>query len=68
MIYMSESDEENIIVNIDTTLSNVVRIEHLWHPPKRESMAQFGLRNLKVNGQPKPDHGGHRSELSFILA
>ena len=32
-------------------------------------LAQFGLRNLRINDSDSEtsDHGGHRSELGFII-
>jgi hypothetical protein len=31
------------------------------------SVAQFGLRVLKVNGWPRPDFGGESMHLSFAI-
>lgn len=56
---------ETLTVDVPPTLSNNIRIEVI--KPSRASLAQFGLRNLKINGWPKPDHGGHRDNLSFII-
>lgn len=57
--------EESLIVNAEQGISNTLRLDLLKSDPMH--LSQFGLQNLKVNTWPKPDHGGHRSELSFIL-
>ena len=57
--------EEKLLVNVPTNTTHNIRLEIVKSHPK--DLAQFGLQNLKINGWPKPDHGGHRSELSFIL-
>ena len=56
--------EENILVDVPPHLSHTVRIEPILEP---RSIAQFGLRNFKVNNWPKPDWGGAKTQLSFII-
>lgn len=57
--------EENLRVGLDHGVTHTIRVELIKsHPMHR---AQVGLRNLRINGQTKPDNGEHRSELSFIL-
>ena len=57
--------EEELLVNVTTHESHQIRLETLLDDPR--SMTQFGLRNFFVNGWPKPDHGGHRTQLSFMI-
>ena len=57
--------EEDLLIEIPQGINHAVRIELIKNDPMH--LAQFGLQNLRINGWPKPDHGGHRSELSFIL-
>ncbi len=57
--------EEFISVDVPKNLNHVVRIEVIKE--KHMNLSQFALRNFKINGWPKPDHGGHRDNLSFIL-
>jgi hypothetical protein len=57
--------EEDMQINAEIGISNNIRLELIKSNPMH--LSQFGLQNLKINGWPKPDHGGHRSELSFIL-
>jgi hypothetical protein len=57
--------EENIQIEVPTGINHTIRIEIIKSDPFH--LSQFGLQNFKINGWPKPDHGGHRSELSFIL-
>lgn len=58
--------EENIRVEVLPGINHLIRLELIKDNPMH--LAQFGLQNLRINSWPKPDHGGHRSELSFILA
>lgn len=58
--------EENLLVDIPRGSSNSIKLELI--KKYQIHIAQFGLQNLKINGWEKPDHGGHRSELSFVLA
>lgn len=58
--------EENLRVEVSKGVNHTIRLELIKYNPMH--LAQFGLRNLQINGWEKPDHGGHRSELSFILA
>jgi hypothetical protein len=57
--------EENMCVDVPSGVSHTIRLELIKTRPM--DLAQFGLQNLKINGLPMSDHGGHRSELSFIL-
>lgn len=58
--------EENLLVEVDHGVNHTIRVELIKsHPMHR---AQVGLRNLRINGCPEPDHGDYTSELSFILA
>jgi hypothetical protein len=57
--------EENICVCIEYDSVYTVRIEIIKSNPMH--LAQFGLKNLKINERSESDHGGHRSELSFVL-
>lgn len=57
--------EEDLWASVPENVNNLVRIETI---KERSHLAQFGLQNFKVGGWPKPDHGGHRDTLSFILA
>jgi hypothetical protein len=45
---------------------HTVRLDLIKSNPMH--LAQFGLQNLNINGEYEKDSGGHRSELSFILA
>ena len=57
--------EETLYVGLDYGVTHTIRVELIKsHPMHR---AQIGLQNLRINGQPKPDHSEHRSEISFIL-
>jgi hypothetical protein len=56
--------EENIWVEIPQGI-NYIRLDLVKLKPM--DLSQFGLQNLRIDGWPKPDHGGHRSSLSFIL-
>ena len=58
--------EEDLRVEVTSGVSHTIRLDLIKDNPMH--LAQFGLQNLRINGWPKPDHGGHRSELSFILA
>ena len=58
--------EETLCVNVESEISHVVRLDHI--KMNRGDLAQFVLRNFYVDSQPKPDHGGHRDTLSFMLA
>ena len=58
--------EEDVRVEVSPGVNHTIRLEIIKND--RMHLAQFGLQNLRIDGQPKPDHGGHRSELSFILA
>jgi len=56
--------EEDIWIEVPINIAHIIRIEPIL---VTKSIAQFGLRNFKVNGWPKPDLGGARTELSFII-
>lgn len=58
--------EETLDIAVSEGVSHTVRIEIIKFHPMH--IAQFGLQNIKINGWERSDHGGHRSELSFILA
>lgn len=58
--------EETLWAELASGISHTVRLELIKSNPF--DLAQFGLQNLTVNEKHYPDHGGHRSELSFILA
>jgi hypothetical protein len=58
--------EETLWAELASGISHTVRLELIKSKPC--NLAQFGLQNLLVNEEPYPDRGGHRSELSFILA
>jgi hypothetical protein len=58
--------EEDLRVEVSPGVNHTIRLDLIKDNPM--NLAQFGLQNLRINGWPKPDHGGHRSELSFILA
>ena len=58
--------EETLWAELASGISHTVRLELIKSKPC--NLAQFGLRNFLVNEEPYPDHGGHRSELSFVLA
>lgn len=57
--------EEELRVEVDPGINHSIRLDLIKTLPMHQ--AQFGLQNLKINGWPKPDHGGYRSELSFKL-
>jgi hypothetical protein len=59
--------EENLCVELDKGVNHTVRLELI----KDEDIdsTPYSLQNLTVNGESYPDdHGGYRSELSFMLA
>ena len=56
--------EEDIWIEVPPYISHIVRLESILDP---KSIAQFGLRNFKVNNWPKPDWGGAKTQLSFII-
>jgi hypothetical protein len=56
--------DENIWVNVPPHISHSIRLEPILDP---KMMAQFGLRNFRVNDWPKPDWGGSKTQLSFII-
>ena len=58
--------EETLWAELASGISHTVRLELIKSGPF--DLAQFGLQNLSINEVPHPDHGGNRSELSFILA
>ena len=58
--------EEDLRVEVDKGINHTIRLELIKDDPMH--LSQFGLQNLRINSWPIPDHGGHRSELSFILA
>lgn len=58
--------EEDIRIEVPPGINHTIRLDLIKDNPMH--LAQFGLQNLRINGWHKPDHGGHRSELSFILA
>ena len=57
--------EEKLQVEVAEGINHSIRLELIKYNPMH--LSQFGLQNFKINGWPKPDHGGHRSELSFML-
>ena len=61
---LNTSIEEDIWVDLDPAVTNNIRLEPLIQP---NSVAQFGLRTLRVNGWPKPDGGGDKLEVSIPL-
>jgi hypothetical protein len=58
--------EETLWAELAGGISHTVRLETIMD--EDVDSTRFGLQNLTVNGWPSPDHGGHRSELSFMLA
>jgi len=56
--------EENIQLDVDPGTAVTLRLEPILKP---NSVAQFGLRWLKVNGWPRPDFGGESTHLSFAI-
>jgi len=56
--------EEDIWIEVPPCISHIVRLESILDP---KSIAQFGLRNFRVNNWPKPDWGGAKTQLSFII-
>ena len=56
--------EENIFIDVPPHISHIIRIEPILD---HQSIAQFGLRNFRVNDWPKPDWGGSKTQLSFII-
>jgi hypothetical protein len=58
--------EETLWAELASGITHTVKLELIKSNPF--DLAQFGLQNLHINGRWKPDHGGHRSELSFVLA
>jgi hypothetical protein len=56
---------ESMYVDVPSRVSHTIRLELI--KTRSMDLAQFELQNLKINGLPMLDHGGHRSELSFIL-
>ena len=54
--------EEDIWIDSNPENTHTLRLEPILHP---KSVAQFGLKTLRVNGWPKPDGGGELTELSF---
>lgn len=57
--------EEDMLVCVSKNTTHNIRLDLIKSDPMH--LSQFGLQSLKINGWPKPDHGGHRSELSFTL-
>lgn len=58
--------KENLSVYLDVGIHHTIRLEIIKSDPMH--LAQFGLQNLRINDDDPINHGGHRSELSFILA
>jgi hypothetical protein len=58
--------EETLWAEVDHGISYTIRLELIKSDPFH--LSQFGLQNLYVNEESYSDHGGHRSELSFMLA
>ena len=58
--------EETLWAQLADGISHTVRLETIMD--EDIDSTKFGLQNLTVNGEPYPDHDGHSSELSFILA
>jgi len=56
--------DEDIWIDSEPGRAHSLRIEPILQP---KSVAQFGLRTLRVNGWPKPDLGGELTELSFTV-
>ena len=56
--------EENIHLAVDPGTAVTLRLDPILSP---NSVAQFGLRVLKVNGWPRPDFGGESMHLSFAI-
>jgi hypothetical protein len=56
--------QEDIWVDVPPYISHVIRIEACL---PCHGIAQFGLRNFRVNNWPKPDWGGSKTQLSFII-
>jgi hypothetical protein len=56
--------EEDIWIDVPTHISHIIRLESIL---ESKSIAQFGLRNFRVNNWPKPDWGGAKTQLSFII-
>jgi hypothetical protein len=56
--------DEDIWVEVPTHISHIIRLEPIID---HRSIAQFGLRNFRVNNWPKPDWGGAKTQLSFII-
>lgn len=56
--------EETIQLDVDSGTAVTLKLEPILIP---NSIAQFGLRWLKVNGWPRPDFGGESTQLSFAI-
>jgi len=56
--------EEDIWVDVPTHISHIIRLEPILD---HRSIVQFGLRTFRVNNWPKPDWGGAKTQLSFII-
>lgn len=56
--------EENIQLDVDPGTAVTLRLEPIL---QSNSVAEFGLRQLKVNGFPRPDFGGESTHLSFAI-
>ena len=56
--------DEDIWIDSEPGRAHSLRIEPIL---QSKSVAQFGLRTLRVNGWPKPDLGGELTELSITV-
>ena len=56
--------DEDLWVDLPMNTTNVIRLDVILQP---KSVAQFGLRNLRVNNIPQTDLGGEKTELSFEI-
>ena len=57
--------DETLWAELESGISHTVRLELI--KSTHLDLAQFVLQNLTVNNEPRFDHDGNRSELSFIL-
>jgi hypothetical protein len=59
--------EEKIIVEVPKGINHTIRVDLIKSDPMH--LAQLGLKNLRINNSDyeTSDHGGYRSELSFII-
>jgi hypothetical protein len=57
--------EENVWVELSSHVVHTIRLHPIRIP--NSSIAQFGLRNFRINDNPIPDQGGTETQLSFII-